>query len=350
MAGTDERSRPTRNDVARLAGVSPAVVSYVMTGARPVAPATAERVRAAMTTLDYRPNSSAQALRSGRTRTLGLVVPDIGNPFFAEFAVRIEAAAAERGYALLLATSHDDVATQHRVLAELVARGVDGILLASVGRHGTGASTRLQTSSDTPMVWIDAPDAVDGVDGVIGVGQDVGVGVALIIDHLVAVHGCHRLALVVGTDPDGGTDPRRETWASATRSAGIASGRVTTADWSRADGHRAALELLTGPDRPDAVVAASDLLAIGVLRAAADLGLRIPQDVAVVSFDGTVETAYSVPRLTTLRQPIEEMAVAAVEAVLSEAVPSEAGTDGRRPRRSAFLGTLVIRESCGCPS
>jgi len=328
------RKAPTRNDVAARAQVSTAVVSYVMTGSKRVTPEKERRVRQAMADLGYRPNSSARALRTGKTYVLALLLPDSSNPYFAEVALKIERAAAAEGYALLIANTHDDPAQELRLLREMRSRGVDGVILASVFHDTWPGDAR-----EIPLVLIDAFHPVEGVPSV---GVDAAASARAAVEHLAEVHGRRSIALVLGAsaDPAGNVDPRQVGWADALADTGAASGGIAVTSWSRAGGIAAAQQLLTGPDRPDAVFAGSDLLGVGVLRAAADRGLRVPEDLSVISYDGTEEAAFSIPRLTTLSQPTDDVARAAIAAILA---PSAAAG-----RHVVLPGELVIRESCGC--
>lgn len=327
---------PTRNDVAELARVSTAVVSYVLTGAKNVTPEKQRRVREAIAALGYRPNASARALRTGRTDVLALLIPDNSNPYFAEFALHIESAAAEHGYALIIANTHDDPARELRLLDEIRSRGVDGLVVASVFRESW--AHRITTPS-TPTVLIDSFHEVELVPTV---GVDTVASARSAVQHLVEVHGCRTVDLVLGpsNDPPGVIDPREIGWAEALAAAGLPNRTVEITNWTREGGMLAAERLLTGPDRPDAVFAGSDLIGIGLLRGAADMGLRVPEDVAVISYDGTSESAFSIPRLTTVKQPVSAMAHAAIDIVVGRAQPKTGHT--------AFHGELIVRESCGC--
>ncbi|KTR95435.1 hypothetical protein NS220_05905 [Microbacterium testaceum] len=325
---------PTRNDVAARAQVSTAVVSYVMTGSKRVTPEKEQRVRQAMAELGYRPNSTARALRTGKTYVLALLLPDSSNPYFAEIALRIESVAAEQGYGLLIANTHDDPATELRLMREMRSRGADGVILASVF-HATWPGD----AREVPLVLIDAFHPAEGVPSI---GVDAAASTREAVRHLVEVHDRRSIALILGAsaDPAGNPDPRQQGWEQALAATGAVSGGIAVTSWSREGGIAAAHELLSVPDRPDAIFAGSDLLGIGVLRAAADLGLRVPEDVAVVSYDGSTESAFSIPRLTTVAQPIGDVARAAVAAVLD---PAAAGG-----HYTSFPGELLIRESCGC--
>ncbi|MFI5062273.1 MAG: LacI family DNA-binding transcriptional regulator, partial [Actinomycetales bacterium] len=325
------KKKVTRGDVAERAGVSTAVVSYVMTGAKHVSPGTEARVRQAIDELGYRPNSNARALKTGRTELLGFVVPDVSNPYYAEFALEMEVAAAELGHALIVANSHSDPRTEVKIVENLRAGIVDGLIVASVFNVGSRADSNV---GDAPIIWA---DSFDDEPGTASVGSDAFDGSRTAVEHLIRVHGHRRIAIALGRGNREGDDPRLLGWSAALREAGLPLGPVVQTQWNREGGVAAAHQLLDGPDRPDAVFAASDLIAFGLLRAAKDLGVGVPADLAVVSYDGTQEAAYSSPRLTTLQQPIREMARAAVETIIGYE-PSRAG-------RRAFRGELSIRES-----
>lgn len=331
---TTPRKRPTRNDVAERAQVSSAVVSYVMTGAKHVTPETAKRVRTAMEELGYRPNSTARALRTGRTHTLALIVADVSNPFFSEYALQLEIAATERGYALLIANSHESLETEVRLLDEIAQRGVDGVMLSSV-RHASDRSSL--DAIPVPVMWI---DAFHPAEGAASVGVDIRHSARTVVRHLAEVHGCRSVGLVIGASSQQTTDPRVLGWAEAIEEIGLEPGPVVTTTWTREGGIEAARMLLDTPNRPDAVFAGSDLLGIGVLRGAADLGLRVPEDLRIISYDGTAESAFSVPRLTSFKQPVREMARAAIDTII-DFTPDKA-------HHTLFRGELLLRESCGC--
>lgn len=325
----------TRADVARYAGVSTAVVSYVVNnGPKPVAPATAARVREAIELLDYRPNVNAQALRRGTSEMIGVVLSDPGNPYFTEFAAAIAAEAFEYGHALMMATARASGEIEASLIDDLVRRRVDGLVVASVfGRPDLALS---RTSRSAHIVWI---DAWGGIPGYATVGTDGRQGARTAVEHLVAVHGHSSVGLLIGRAGSGSADPRELGWQEALRAAGLHDGPIVREDWSREGGYRGGQRLLEARNRPTAVFACSDLQAIGLLRAAHERGLRIPEDLAVVAFDGTKESEYCWPPLTVIAQPVQEMARTAVRLVLD---------DSRPTTFAQFAGTLLARRSCGC--
>ncbi|AMM21213.1 hypothetical protein AX769_15055 [Frondihabitans sp. PAMC 28766] len=332
------RGNVTRSDVARYAGVSTAVVSYVVNGGpRAVAPATAKRVTDAISILGYRPNVSARALRTGSTKMLGLVLPEIGNPLYAEWALAIEFAAAERGYTVLLANSEGDAGSEHRAIAQLGGRQLDGLLLMTTLSRPDLASLPLE---GTPTVLL---GVLEQIPGFVSVGLDARAGAYEATKHLIG-HGHASVGLIIGADAGGSPEFRERGWLAATREAGLLDGPIAREPWSRAGGYAGGLRMFDSPNHPTAAFVSSDMQSVGLLRALGDLKLRVPEDVAIVSFDGTEDSEYTVPRLTVVRQPVQEMAVEAVAAVLRPAPDALDALD----LHELHEPRLILRESCGC--
>ena len=327
--------RVTRSDVARYAGVSTAVVSYVVNeGPRPVAAATAERVRNAIRVLGYRPNVSAQALRTGTTRLLGFIFPEIDNPLWAEFALAVGGAAAKRGFDLILANSEGDATVERQHILNLAARQVDGIIITSVLARPDVAAL---PNTGIPTILLNTFREVPAFNSV---GVDAFQGAYEGVQHLIG-HGHTTVGLIIGGGGGADIELREAAWLQATRDAGLPDGPIGRDSFSREGGYRAGLRLFAGSSRPSAVFVSSDLQAIGLYRALYELGLSVPGDVAVVAFDGTKESEFTNPQLTVVQQPVEEMAATAIEQVLdTESVHA--------PRRWVSPATLVIRQSCGC--
>ncbi|GAA2453976.1 LacI family DNA-binding transcriptional regulator [Agromyces soli] len=329
----------TRDDVARRAGVSSAVVSYVLNdGPRPVADATRARVLAAIAELDYRPNATARALRLRSTRTLALLVPDIGNPFFAELAKAVQTAAFARGYAVTYGDTEYEPERERAQLAALAERQPDGVLVIG-GTPGTLAPLQ---AAGVPVVTLDR----SGASGALGpageppsVGIDDEAAARAGIRHLQQ-HGHERIALIAGPEDSPAARARRRAWtelvAPAVGTTGL-NALVATADYRREGGYRAALQLLDGGGAPTAVFVSADVQAIGALRAFAERGVRVPDELAVLSFDGTSEAEFTSPPLSVIRQPLDAIAEAALGLLL----------DGASPRHVLVSHELVARASCG---
>ncbi|MCD1267934.1 substrate-binding domain-containing protein [Microbacterium sp. MEC084] len=325
-------SRATRNDVARLAGVSPAVVSYVVNGTKKVGPDTEERVRAAVAKLGYRPNPSARALRLGSTEMLGMVMPSVINPYFAQLAHEVELAASKRGYTLITANSDSSIATERTQLEHLAARLVDGIFLCS---NVFEPDLRDLELASIPVVLLNHSAETPARDSV---GVDLLHGADLAVEHL-ASHGYDEVGIVIGRTSGDEEDGREIGWRESVDRLGLTPGPVARGPFSPDGGYDAMRRLLRAGTVPRALFVSSDQMGRGVLKAAHEAGLRVPEDLAIVSFDGSVDAAYSWPTLTSVAQPLSEMAEAAVEALLGP--PHE-------PRHLVMDTRLVIGASCGC--
>jgi LacI family transcriptional regulator len=317
----------TRDDVARRAGVSVAVVSYVVNnGPRPVATETRRRVLDAIEELGYRPDAVARHLRTGKSGAIGVVLPDLGLPHFGEMTQVLSELAAERGQQMIIGSTGWDSSAERRQLEFLAAHRVVGILLMSVEPLDDFEWLATLGSS---VVIIDRPEATIR-------GAETATG------HLVE-HGRNRIGFVGGPAKLLANKRRREGWAAALATHGldIADELMVAADISQAGGYEAAQQLLLSPRPPTGVYIDSDAQAVGFLRAAADLGVSVPEDVAVVSGEGTSLAAYSVPSLTTVEIPRREIACEALDALAEES-----NTHVRRVSNSDFR--LVPRQSCGC--
>ncbi len=332
------RRTATRDDVAKLAGVSTAVVSYVMNnGPKRVGPERTQRVLDAVEQLGYAPNLMARALASGSTKLLGLVLPDWGNPFFTELTQEITLAAAARNHAVVITNSGEDVESERLNVAELEAHRVDGLLISTLRSAAELSAWAAARAGDAPPVVL--LNCERPIAAMTGVGSTFADGAAEATEHLLG-HGHQQVAFVTGAGADEPMVGEREAgWRRAHLDAGRDPGAIARSAYTREGGYRSGLEILQQAQRPTAIFAVSDLVGVGVLRAAHELGLRVPEDLAVVAFDGSREVEFSWPPLTAIKQPVREMAVRAVSLLL----------DGETaPEFHRFKTELVIRRSCGC--
>jgi LacI family transcriptional regulator len=331
----------TRSDVALLAGVSPAVVSYVINdGPRPVSPATRQRVESAIRELGYRPNAIASALRGGATRSVGLLTPGQHNPYYAELVESVERQFTELGYLVLTASTSQNRAQEERYLHSLIDRKVDALLFSSSVTLARSWSNAL---SEIPVIVLD--NVAEG-SGLSGIGWDEQGDAGSAVEHLQQ-HGYRSIGCVAGPPRDPISSARLAGWSAQQRLAGLAnhSDLVAANDYSEEGGYAAAMALLHPrvDDRPRAIYVSSDVQAVGVLYACFELGLRVPDDVAVVAHDGTRAASFTTPPLTTLRQDLQYVAQLAashaVERIESLSTPL---------LRITLRGNLVIGQSCGC--
>lgn len=333
---TEAPRRVTAADVARVARTSTAVVSYVLNdGPKSVAPATRDRVLAAVAELGYRPNRIARALRSRRTGIIGLVVPGTSDPFFVHLAHSVEAAASARGYLTLIGNSAFDAAREEALIAGFVDERVDGIVMAGLGQSHDLRS--VLDGADVPIVFLhNRPGGM--ARPLVTVGNEEGAVTAT--THLLE-HGHRRVACLTHVDDMGPVGERFRGWRSALQERGVRVTKdlVVRSGVDRRSASEAAARWLVVPNRPTALFAATDELAIGVFHAASRLGLKLPDDLAVVGFDGTDEGATTVPELSTVAEPFEELGARAVEILLA---------NGKQPSVTTLATRFVPRRSCGC--
>lgn len=328
--------KATRDDVARLARVSTAVVSYVVNGGpRPVAENTRRRVLDAIDQLNYRPSAAARALKLSRSHVIGLVVPDISNSFFAEFAKHLQEACHEVGYSVMLGTTENG-AMETAQVSSLLTRDLDGLVVFGIERRSLLDSL---LSTDVPLVSMDW-QLQDGDVPTI-VADDYGATVDA-IEHLSRVHGHQRIGFIGGPHSSIGAMTRRRAWRdSLEQLTGTAPPDrwAVSAPFTRFGGLEA-MNRLRSLDGVTAVFASSDIQAIGALRALDRAGVAVPEDIAIMSFDGTLEAEYSSPPLSVVAVPIEAMARHALASILSRPSDTEL--------HAVFAHNLVLRASCGC--
>lgn len=322
------------HDVAAEAGVSVATVSRVLTGTRSVRRESQEAVLAAVAKLGYRPNQVGRALRRRETQVVGMVVPRVDNPFFPAVVQACEGYLRGQGYALLLSTSDDDPDIEQQRLEMLVDRQVDG-LLVSPCRWSESVDAIAAVRRLVPLVQLDRTS--EGWDGDF-VGVDDGQGIALVVDHLLAT-GREKLAFV-GSDEDNFSGKARHEAFLSRYGAAPHPHWEELGSFSEDWGYAAGMRLLREAPRPDAVVCANDLIGIGVLRAAQELGLTVPDDVAISGYDGIDLARVCRPALTTVRQPVGELTSTAIDLLL------ERIREPQRPATRQLLPmSLVARES-----
>lgn len=328
-------------EVARHAGVSVATVSNVLNRPDIVAPATRERVRASIRALGFVRNEAARRLRSGRSNMVGLVLIDVGNPVFTDFAASVEEVVAAAGYAVMLCSSSGSAEKQARYVALLQEQRAEGIIVTPVAAADRSLADIRRRG--TPLVVLErAPRG----SRYCAVGIDDSLGGYLAVQHLVAV-GHRRIAFVGGPLS---MVPMQERLTGAHRAAVEGSAElveVSTVGFGVADGRAAATVLAATPRqwRPTAVFCGNDVLALGVLQELNSRGLRVPQDVALVGYDDIGFAAAAAVPLSSVRQPSDRIGRLAAELVIEEI-----GSTRHRHRQTVFAPELVVRESSAGPS
>ena len=344
-------SKPaTIREVAARAGVSTATVSRSLRGGVGVEPATRAKVEAAARELRYRPSGVARSLKMGATKTLGLIVTDIENPYFPQIVRAVEDAALEQGYTVLLADGRRDPERELESLDILGEHEVDGMIIASTTltrRHGE----RIR-ELPCPVIIMNSDSTVPDVPAVM---SDNYSGGRLAAEHILRL-GHRTIAFVGGPEGEISVQARVDGVRAAVTEHMAVDGdqfRVVDADASFDGGVRAAETLVAGGIRETALLCRNDLTAIGVLRGLKAAGVRVPQDVSVVGFDDIEMSAYVDPALTTVHQSTDEMARRAV-ADLFERVSrgrEEVSVAVVHPPGETYLVPveLVVRASSGPP-
>lgn len=327
----------TMRDVAVEAGVSVATVSASISGRRFVSQELKARINDAISALGYRPDAVARSLKTGNSDLLGLVIPDISNPFFTEFVREVELMAKAYGYSTILGDSGYEVTTERKMLDLMRQQRVDGVVLCPAGAR---ADYRFdEWPENVPLVvvdnaWNDAPFDTVALD-------NVAAGAA--ITHHITGLGHTDVAIIAGPQGNHTSDERRDGFLRALKAAGIVPPHdyIHHADFREAGGYAAANALLDLPRRPSAIFVANNNMLIGVMRALHDRRLRVPDEISVASIDDFPWAGAFRPGLTVARQPVADFAQHALRLVRKRVTEEE-----KTPREAIKLqAELVIRES-----
>ncbi|MGV8845246.1 LacI family DNA-binding transcriptional regulator [Tessaracoccus sp.] len=328
----------TLKDVAHHAGVSVKTVSNVVNGHPHISSAMRTRVEASLAVLGYRPNLAARQLKHGRGGFIALAVPQLDSPYFSELASYLSAQATRRGYILLMDITGADPALESLAMSGMSGHMVDGVILSPLALTAAEIEDR---HGGVPLVLLGERAVPRGVDhvSVDSVSASRAVG-----DYLVSLG--RRQFAAIGREPIEGTSSvRLRGFREAVEDAGLVlQGRrvVKVRQFDREHGYSAMQKLLDLPldERPDAVFAFNDLLAIGAMRACLERGVRIPEDIAIVGFDDVPEGRFHTPSLTTVAPDLEALA----ERTLDRLVLAIEG-DWQGPERIFIPWSLRIRES-----
>ncbi|WP_025130158.1 LacI family DNA-binding transcriptional regulator [Pseudomonas sp. PH1b] len=325
----------TIKDVAALAGISYTTVSHVLNKTRPVSEEVRVKVEAAIQQLDYVPSAVARSLKAKTTATIGLLVPNSLNPYFAELARGIEDYCERNGYCVILCNSDDNPQKQRNYLRVLLEKRIDGLIVTSAG--GDSGLAQGLAGVRTPMVIVDR--GLEGVDADL-VRIDHHHGAYLATRHLLEL-GHRDIACIGGPANTSVAQMRLAGFHQALQEAGVEvpAGRILESDFSSTGGYRAAAQLLER-DPPSAIFAANDMMGIGVLRAAAERNIRVPSELSVIGFDDILMSRYVFPALTTVGQSILQLGETAAELLLRRIASRDLPVDQR-----IVTPNIVLRES-----
>lgn len=330
---------PTIREVARHAGVSLGTVSRVLHSHASVGEDVRERVLRAVRELDYHPDFVARSMRTGATHTVGCIITDISNPLFADIIQAAERELRLAGYSMIVANSMGDPDEELSLVRALLARRVDGLILASPERSLEETRELLRTAG-IPIVLLDREMDVAG-DQVL---TDHEAGLVEATEYLLAL-GHTRIGLVCGPVGVRPGYTRLRGFRSAMQRAGLdPEPFIRTGSFSPQEGLRLAIDLLKSPQRPSALIAGSNQLLEGVLRATRTLGLEIPGDLSLIGCDDTPLSELSLPPITVVARNIPEIGRSATRLFLDRRAAS--ATDADHPRVLTLGTSLVIRQSC----
>jgi DNA-binding LacI/PurR family transcriptional regulator len=334
----DQSDKVTAVDVARLAGVSQSAVSRVFTPGASASKHTVERVRAAAEKLGYRPNLLARAMITGRSRIIGLVVAYLENQFYPVALERLSRAFQERGYHILVFMAENSTEKVAEVMQELIDYRVDGIITASVAM--TNELTHQLATLGTPVVMFnrgqDDPRLAEVTSDNISGGRKA-------TEFLIA-GGHRRIAHITGWQGSSTGRDRAEGFRQAMAAAGLEPVAVVDGMYSRETATTVTQEICSGPLRPDAIFVGNDHMAFAVMdELRFGLGLSVPGDISIVGYDDVPMAGWRGYDLTTVRQPVNRMVAATVDALIGQIEGNAA------PRKTRIDGPLIVRRSARIP-
>ena len=339
MSKLHKRSAPTLRDVAREAGYSHQTVSRVINQRQDVLPETRARVEAAIAKLGYSPNAIARSMAKGRSRTLACISPNLTDYTFASIIEGAESEARQGGYFLLSSSAQDEQDFQ-ALVTQLVSTGrVDGLLV--INPYADQRHRHLP--KNFPTVFVGARSHAERVSSV---ALDDEGAARVATQHLLAC-GHRRIALVSGPLVEECAQDRRAGYEAALRAAGLEPDPawLFEGDWSASSGYRILNQLMERGPLPTAIFAENDRMAIGMLRAARDLGVKVPEQIAVIGFDDMPLSAYFDPPLTTMRQNMEAIGRAAVGLLVTAIDQPEADS-----QHLSLPAELTVRQTTCLPS
>ena len=336
---------PTVSEVARAAGVGTTTVSRVINGGERVSPKTLAHVQRVIQKLGYRPNQAARVLKGHRTKTIGLVIPSIADPFFSSCAEAVQAVALANDSLLIVTASHNDPHAEIENLEILISHRVDGLIVAPANSHGEPLRDLLKRIS-IPIVAVDRPVSGALVDSVV---TDNFEGARIAIHHLIS-HGYKRIVCLTGESTLFTIQERIRGYRAAMESAGLTSTLNTSVkDYRSAE--YAIESMLAGPNPPDALFTLKNSTTIYAFEVLQKLNVPVPKSIALLGFDDFELAGTVRPSISVVQQPIEEIGRVAAELLFDQLLAdSSARTPSKtkRPNQTVLETRLIQRASCGC--
>lgn len=337
---TISKEKATIKDVAAKAGVSISTVSKVISGNYPVSEKTRKKVLKVIKELNYQPNLTARSLVLKKTHTIGVVLPDIHGEFFSEIIKGIDKKAREFGYHVLLTSSHSDLKELDEVLISLLNGRVDGLIIMNPTLKSVYVESRLLRK--VPLVLLNCCGEIQNADVIL---IDNYAGAYNLTKHLIK-HGHKKIAVITGPSDNLDSIERLRGYKDALRESGIEPSPELEfqGDFTESSGYEIMKTILSLPDKPTAVFALNDDMAIGAIQYSKKAGIRIPSDIAIAGFDDIPMASYIHPSLTSVHVPIDRAGILAAEKLFERI---EKGSQAKFTK-VVLETTLVVRESCGC--
>lgn len=325
------------HDIAKLAGVSKSTVSRVISKTGYVAPESLDRILQVMEEVNYRPNIFAKGMRTNRSYSIGILFPDLSNPFFPEWYHVVEQISGSRGYLNYICITDPYGETEMKRIDDLLARSIDGILYFSYQKNSEVLDKLKSISKHTPLICCDG----------MMIGEDLSYVCAeerkgtYEATRILIESGRKRIAYIKGTESYQIGLNRFEGYRQALEYASLSSDEslVYSGDFKMADGYKAAHFFMKQQNQPDAIMAATDLMAIGALNYLNEHGIVVPDSIAVVGFDNLARSAETNPPLTTIELPIEKLAANAIEALIFQI------ENDKTIIQQVFNCELIVRQS-----
>jgi len=344
---TKRSTPPTVSEVARAAGVGTTTVSRVINGGERVSPKTLAHVQRVIEKLGYRPNQAARVLKGHRTKTIGLVIPSIADPFFSSCADAVQVVALANDSLLIVTTSHNDPHTEIENLKILVSHRVDGLIVAPANSQGEGLRELLKRIS-IPIVAVDRPVSGSSVASVV---TDNFTGAKLATQHLIG-HGYRRIVCLTGESTLFTIQERIRGYRAAVDSAKLTS-TLNTAVKDYRSAEYAIESMLAGPNPPDALFTLKNSTTIYAFEVLQKLNVPVPKSIALLGFDDFELAATVRPSISVVQQPVEEIGRVAAELLFEELLSNDGARSGarsKRPLQTVLETRLIRRSSCGCSS
>jgi len=327
----------TIRDVAQAANVSISTVSHVINETRAVSPKTRARVLRAIEDLNYKHNRLASSLRQRKTQTIGVLLPNSTNPYFAEVLTGIEESCFEQNYNFIMGNANDNPQRELAYLQVLLSRQVDGIVLISTGAYVD--SVNLLAANQTPVVMVDRSTDIETIDEIFTTNH---AGGRLATEYLLRL-GHTRIVCITGPSFLTPSAQRVDGYREALSTAGIIpdANWVIAGDFQMSSGYEATKTSLALSGPPTAIFACNDLMAVGALCAVHEVGLQVPQDISIIGYDDIPLASYTTPRLSTIAQPAREIGHLAVQRLLDRLQNPD-----KPPQHDMLPVTLVERDTC----